>query len=132
MPGAFFDFGLYLFHNHAALKARGTGPYFYLPKLENHREARLWDDVLGTPKPTLGIAPQTIKVTVLIETILAAFEMDEILYELQGPHRRPQLRPLGLHLQLHQEIQPPAGLRAAGSPAGDDDDALPALVLEAR
>jgi malate synthase len=83
VPGAFVDFGLYLFHNHAALKARGTGPYFYLPKLENHREARLWADVLKHSEATLGIAPQTIKVTVLIETILAAFEMDEILHELQ-------------------------------------------------
>jgi malate synthase len=83
VPGAFVDFGLYLFHNHAALKARGTGPYFYLPKLENHREARLWADVLRHSEATLGIAPQTIKVTVLIETILAAFEMDEILYELK-------------------------------------------------
>jgi malate synthase len=83
IPGAFVDFGLYLFHNHAALKARGTGPYFYLPKLENHREARLWADVLKHSEAALGIAPQTIKVTVLIETILAAFEMDEILYELK-------------------------------------------------
>jgi malate synthase len=83
IPGAFVDFGLYLFHNHAALKARGTGPYFYLPKLENHREARLWAEVLKHSEATLGIAPQTIKVTVLIETILAAFEMDEILYELK-------------------------------------------------
>ena len=64
-------------------KARGTGPYFYLPKLENHLEARLWADVFKHSEATLGIAPQTIKVTVLIETILAAFEMDEILHELK-------------------------------------------------
>src|SRR5262245_1663727 len=83
VPGAFVDFGLYLFHNHAALKARGTGPYFYLPKLESHLEARLWADVFKHSESKLGIAPQTIKVTVLIETILAAFEMDEILYELK-------------------------------------------------
>ncbi len=82
-PGAFVDFGLYLFHNHAALKARGTGPYFYLPKLESHLEARLWADVFRHAEQTLGLAPQTIKVTVLIETILAAFEMDEILFELK-------------------------------------------------
>jgi malate synthase len=82
-PGAFVDFGLYLFHNHAALKARGTGPYFYLPKLENHLEARLWADVLRHSEDKLRIAPQSIKVTVLIETILAAFEVDEILYELK-------------------------------------------------
>ena len=83
VPGAFVDFGLYLFHNHAALKARGTGPYFYLPKLESHLEARLWANVLKYSEQKLGLAPQTIKVTVLIETILAAFEMDEILYELR-------------------------------------------------
>lgn len=83
VPGAFVDFGLYLFHNHAALKARGTGPYFYLPKLENHREAQLWAQVLEYSQSKLGIAPQSIKVTVLIETVLAAFEMDEILHELK-------------------------------------------------
>src|SRR5688500_8227568 len=83
VPGALVDFGLYLFHNHAALKARGTGPYFYLPKLESHLEARLWADVFKHSEAKLGIAPQSIKVTVLIETILAAFEMDEILYELK-------------------------------------------------
>jgi malate synthase len=82
-PGAFVDFGLYLFHNHAALKASGSGPYFYLPKLESHLEARLWADVLRYAEDKLGLAPQTIKVTVLIETILAAFEMDEILFELK-------------------------------------------------
>jgi malate synthase len=83
VPGAFVDFGLYLFHNHAALASRGTGPYFYLPKTESHLEARLWADVFRHSERTLGLAPQTIKVTVLIETILAAFEMDEILYELR-------------------------------------------------
>jgi malate synthase len=62
VPGAFVDFGLYLFHNHAALKARGTGPYFYLPKLENHRERGCGPTCSSTPKATLGIAPQTIKV----------------------------------------------------------------------
>jgi malate synthase len=83
-PGAFVDFGLYLFHNHAALKSHDTGPYFYLPKLESHLEARLWADVFKHSEQTLGIAPQSIKVTVLIETILAAFEMDEILHELKA------------------------------------------------
>jgi malate synthase len=82
-PGAFVDFGLYLFHNHAALQARASGPYFYLPKLESHLEARLWAEVFGYSEQQLGLAPQTIKVTVLIETILAAFEMDEILHELK-------------------------------------------------
>ena len=83
MSGSLCDFGLYLFNNHAALKDRGTGPYFYLPKLENHLEARLWNDVFSYAEQELGITPGTIKGTVLIETILAAFEMDEILYELR-------------------------------------------------
>jgi malate synthase len=83
VPGAFVDFGLYLFHNHRALRARNTGPYFYLPKLENHREAHLWADVFTHAEHALGIKHGTIKVTVLIETILAAFEIDEILFELK-------------------------------------------------
>jgi malate synthase len=83
VPGAFVDFGLYLFHNHAALRAAGSGPYFYLPKLEGHREARLWAEVFDFAERRLGIAHGTIKCTVLIETILAAFEMDEILHELR-------------------------------------------------
>jgi malate synthase len=77
------DFGLYLFHNHAELLARGTGPYFYLPKLEGYREARLWAEVFDFAERRLGLAHGTIRCTVLIETILAAFEMDEILFELR-------------------------------------------------
>jgi malate synthase len=83
VSGALFDFALFLANNHEALAARGTGPYFYLPKLESHLEARLWNDVFLAAQDALGIAPGTIKATVLIETILAAFEMDEILYELR-------------------------------------------------
>jgi malate synthase len=83
IPGAFVDFGLYLFHNAKELLSRGTGPYFYLPKLESHLEARLWAEVFAFSEERLGLARGTIKVTVLIETILAAFEMDEILYELK-------------------------------------------------
>ncbi|MFO0452573.1 MAG: malate synthase A, partial [Pseudomonadota bacterium] len=83
VPGAFVDFGLYLFHNHAELKQRGTGPYFYLPKMESHLEARLWNEVFAYAEQRLGIAHGTIKCTVLIETILAAFELHEILYELK-------------------------------------------------
>jgi len=78
-----FDFSLYLFHNADALRARGSGPYFYLPKLESHREARLWADVITAAEEHLGLPRGTVRVTVLIETILAAFEMDEILYELR-------------------------------------------------
>ncbi|MBS1516827.1 MAG: malate synthase A [Bacteroidetes bacterium] len=78
-----FDFGLYFFHNAKDLTAKGTGPYFYLPKLENYHEARLWNDVFNFSQDELGIPRGTIRATVLIETILAAFEMDEILYELK-------------------------------------------------
>ena len=77
------DFGLYFFHNAAELIDRGTGPYFYLPKLENHLEARLWNDVFTFAEANLGIPHGTIRATVLIETITAAFEMEEILYELR-------------------------------------------------
>jgi malate synthase len=83
VSGALFDFALYLANNHDALAQHGTGPYFYLPKLESHLEARLWNDVFIAAQDELGMAPGTIKATVLIETILAAFEMDEILYELR-------------------------------------------------
>jgi malate synthase len=83
ISGALFDFGLFFFHNAKELVRRGTGPYFYLPKLESHQEARLWNDVFNFAQDRLGIARGTIRATVLIETILAAFEMDEILYELK-------------------------------------------------
>ncbi len=81
--GALVDFGLFVFHNAKALRERGSGPYFYLPKLESHLEARLWNDVFVAAQEALALPVGTIKVTVLIETITAAFEMDEILYELR-------------------------------------------------
>ncbi|RFA15714.1 malate synthase A [Subtercola boreus] len=77
------DFGLYLFHNAQKLIDSGTGPYFYLPKIEDHLEARLWDDIFTFSENALGLHPGTIRATVLIETISAAFEMEEILYELR-------------------------------------------------
>ncbi len=83
ISGSLFDFGLYFFHNAKTLLEHGTGPYFYLPKMESHLEARLWNDVFVLAEEQLGIPHGTIKATVLIETILAAFEMDEILYELR-------------------------------------------------
>ena len=83
VSGALFDFGLYFFHNAKESLARGSGPYFYLPKIENHLEARLWNDVFVAAQGSVGVKQGTIKATVLIETILAAFEMDEILYELR-------------------------------------------------
>jgi malate synthase len=83
ISGSLFDFGLYFFHNAHALIAKGTGPYFYLPKLESHLEARLWNDVFRFAQAELKIPLGSIRATVLIETIFAAFEMDEILYELR-------------------------------------------------
>jgi malate synthase len=83
MSGSLFDFGLYAFHNAKELLARGSGPYFYLPKMESHLEARLWNAVFVQAEPELGIPAGAIKGTVLIETILATFEMDEILWELK-------------------------------------------------
>ncbi|MDQ3786211.1 MAG: malate synthase A [Actinomycetota bacterium] len=81
--GALVDFGLYFFHNARELVNRGSGPYFYLPKMESHLEARLWNDVFTHAQETLGIPHGTVRATVLIETIPAAFEMEEILYELR-------------------------------------------------
>jgi malate synthase len=84
VSGSLFDFGLYLFHNGRRLLDKGSGPYLYLPKLESHLEARLWNDVFDVTEEELDLPAGSIKATVLIETILAAFEMEEILYELRG------------------------------------------------
>jgi malate synthase len=83
ISGSLFDFGLYFFHNAKTLLARGSGPYYYLPKMESHLEARLWNDVFTHSEATLGVPHGSIKATVLIETILGAFEIEEILYELR-------------------------------------------------
>ena len=83
LSGSLFDFGLYFYHNARELLHRGSGPYFYLPKLENHLEARLWNDIFLQAQDALAIPRGTIRATVLIETVLAAFEMDEILHELR-------------------------------------------------
>jgi malate synthase len=83
VAGAFFDFGLFFFHNAKELIARGSGPYFYLPKMESHLEARIWNDAFKLAQDELGIQQGAVRATVLIETIPAAFEMDEILYELR-------------------------------------------------
>jgi malate synthase len=91
VAASFFDFGLSIFHNAHAQLERGTGPYFYLPKLQRHQEARLWNSMFNFAEDRLGIPPGTISPTVLIEHILAAFEMEEILYELRE-------RPSGLNL----------------------------------
>lgn len=83
MSGSLMDFGLYFFHNAKALLAKGTGPYFYLPKMQSHLEARLWNDVFVFAQDYVGVPQSSVRATVLIETILGAFEMDEILYELR-------------------------------------------------
>jgi malate synthase len=83
MSAAIFDFALYFFHNAKALLAANSGPYYYLPKMESHVEARLWNDIFVMAQDMLGVPQGTIKATALIETVLAAFEMDEILYELR-------------------------------------------------
>jgi malate synthase len=83
ISGSLMDFGLFFFHNAKALLAKGSGPYFYLPKMQSHLEARLWNDVFLYAQEYIGVPRGTIRATVLIETILAAFEMDEILYELR-------------------------------------------------
>ncbi|MGB7265725.1 MAG: malate synthase A, partial [Terracidiphilus sp.] len=83
MSGSIFDFGLYFFHNAKELLDRGSGPYFYLPKMESHLEARLWNDIFLRAQEKIGLPNGSIRATVLIETILATFEMDEILYELR-------------------------------------------------
>lgn len=86
ISGALFDFGLYFFHNARELIKRGTGPYFYLPKLESHQEARLWNDVFNLAQDYIGLPRGTIRGTVLIETITAAFEMDEVCLNLGISH----------------------------------------------
>jgi malate synthase len=83
VSGALFDFGLFFFHNAKQLIASGSGPYFYLPKMESHLEARLWNDVFIASQDQLGVKRGSIKATALIETVVAAFEMDEILHELR-------------------------------------------------
>lgn len=83
MSGSIFDFGLYFFHNAKELIKRGAGPYFYLPKMEHHLEARLWNDIFCAATSKLGVPQGTIRATVLIETLPAAFQMEEILYELK-------------------------------------------------
>ena len=103
---------------------RGSGPFLYLPKLESHLEARLWNDAFVIAEEALGLDPGTIRATVLIETLPAAFEMDEILYELRDHCGGPQRGPLGLHLQRHQAPARASRVRAARPRAGHDDRAV--------
>ncbi|MBK9062646.1 MAG: malate synthase A [Acidobacteria bacterium] len=115
LSASLFDFGLYLFHNAYALKERGTGPYFYLPKMESHLEARLWNDVFVAAQEGLSIPKGTIRATVLVETLPAAFEMDEILYELKdhmsglNAGRWDYLFSLIKKLRAHADVLPDRG-----------------------
>ena len=107
VAGALFDFALYLWHNARAALARGLRPLFLPAQAGEHaKKRRLWSDVFAFAESKLRLERGTIKATVLIETLPAAFEMDEILYALRREYRRPQLRPLGLYLQLHQAARP--------------------------
>ncbi len=121
-----FDFGLFFFHNAQTLIDKGTGPYFYLPKLESHLEARLWNDVFRLAQMALGIPQGTIKATVLIETILAAFEMDEILYELRDHAAGLNCGRWDYIFSFIKKFRNRAEFAAARPGAGDDDHALPA------
>ena len=121
VSGSLFDFGLYMFHSAGRALARGSGPYFYLPKLESHLEARLWNDVFLHAQDALGIPRGTIRATVLIETILAAFEMEEILYELREHSAGLNAGRWDYIFSVIKKFRAPRRLRAA-RPLGRDDD----------
>ena len=119
VAGGLFDFALYLWHNARPALTRGSGPYFYLPKLESRHEAALWSDVFAFAEARLRLERGTIKATVLIETLPGGVRDGRDPLRAQREYRRPQLRPLGLHLQLHQAPRPqprPADAR----PRADD------------
>jgi len=103
LSASLVDFGLYFFHNIKSLQKKGSATYFYLPKLEHYLEARLWNDVFVFAQEYLGVPQKTIKATVLIETITASFQLDEIIYELRN-HMAGKLWKMGLYFFLHQKI----------------------------
>ena len=105
MSGSLFDFGLYFFHNAKTLMAKGTGPYFYLPKMEHYLEARLWNDVFVFAQDYCGVPQGTIRATVLIETILGGVPDGRDSLGAARSFGGPELRALGLHFQLHQEVR---------------------------
>ncbi len=128
IAGALFDFGLYLWHNARRSLGAGSGPYFYLPKLESMEEAALWSDVFAFAEHKLRLERGTIKATVLIETLPGRLRDGRDPLRAQRQYRRPQLRPLGLYLQLHQAARPLA--RAADPrPLGDDHGSAPSSRL---
>ena len=131
VSGGIFDFALFMFHNAKEQLARGAGPYFYLPKMESHLEARLWNDIFVMTQKELGLPQGTIKATVLIETILAAFEMDEILYELREHSAGLNAGRWDYIFSLHQEVQARPRLLPGRPRQGDDDRAVHARLCAA-
>ena len=131
VSASLFDIALFLRWNGLASVARGSGPYVYLAKLESRHEAELWNDVFIAAQEAVGLPRGTIRATVLIETITASFEMEEILYALREHSAGPQRRALGLHLQRHQEVPRRPGVRPAGPLRGDDGRAVHARLHRA-
>ena len=130
--GSLTDFALYMATSAQRQLDKGKGPYFYLAKNESHLEARLWNDAFNLAQDALGIPRGTIRATVLIETIPAAFEMEEILYELREHSAGLNAGPLGLPVQHHQEVPHPGqGVRAAGAERGHHDRAVHARLHRA-
>jgi malate synthase A len=111
--GSLFDFALYFFHNYKNLLAKGSGPYFYLPKTQAWQEAAWWSEVFSYAEDRFNLPRGTIKATLLIETLPAVFQMNEILPA--RPHCRPELRTLGLYFQLYQNPEKLSRSRTAGS-----------------
>ena len=128
VSGALFDFALFLANNHEALARRGTGPYFYLPKIESHLEARLWNEVFVAAQEALGLPRGTIKATVLIETILAAFEMDEILFELREHSAGLNCGRWDYIFSFIKKFRESARFRAARSGQRDHGPAFPEIL----
>ena len=131
VSGSLFDFGLYLFHNGRRLLDKGSGPYLYLPKLESHLEARLWNDVFVFAEEELDLPPGSIKATVLIETILAAFEMEEILYELRDHSAGLNAGRWDYIFSIIKKFRENGRVRAPRSRAGDHDGPVHARLHRA-
>ena len=129
VSGGLFDFGLYFFHNAKELIARGSGPYFYLPKMESHLEARLWNDVFKLAQDELGIPQGTIRATVLDRDDSGRVRDGRDSLRTARSFRRTELRTLGLHFFLHQTFPEQARLPARRSRLDHDDDALHAFVF---
>jgi hypothetical protein len=132
VSGSLFDFGLYFFHNAKELLARGSGPYFYLPKMESHLEARLWNDVFIHAQAALGIPQGSVRATSLIETILATFEAEEILFELRDHSSGLNCGRWDYIFSCIKKFQAAAELRLSRPDPGHDDGAVHAGLLPVR